>query len=267
MLEYQSQSVTPTKGRITVNIVISPAKKLDFEHGVKLKCTKPLMKKKTTVLVSELQKCKKTDIQKLMKLSDSLAQLNFDRYQNYNETSDKSPAIFAFVGDTYKGLEAKTFSKDDLDYAQSHLHILSGLYGILRPYDEMKPYRLEMGTRFGVNGNKNLYEFWGSDISNHLNKEFQNTGSKFLVNLASEEYFKSVKRDELDAQVIDVKFLENKNGTYKMIGLMAKRARGMMASYIVKNKVKTLAKLKKFNVDGYEFCPDESSDTLLVFKR
>lgn len=145
-----------------VNIVISPAKKLDFEHGINIKCTKPLMSKKTSVLLSELQKCKMGDIQKMMKLSDNLAQLNFERYQEFETTSDKSPAIYAFVGDTYKGLDAKSYNSDDLAYAQKHLHILSGLYGLLRPFDEMKPYRLEMGTKFGAMGAKNLYEFWGT---------------------------------------------------------------------------------------------------------
>lgn len=250
-----------------VNIVISPAKKLDFEHGINIKCTKPLMSNKTSVLLSELQKCKMVDIQKMMKLSDKLAQLNFERYQEFEMTADKSPAIYAFVGDTYKGLDAKSYSSDDLAYAQEHLHILSGLYGLLRPYDEMKPYRLEMGTKFGAMGAKNLYEFWGSDIVKQINKFSQKTESEYLVNLASEEYFKSVKRDELEVQVIDVKFLENKNGQYKMIGLMAKRARGMMASYIVKNQIKSLSDLKKFDVDGYKFSKEDSEKNLLVFKR
>ncbi|EQC51335.1 peroxide stress protein YaaA [Bacteriovorax sp. DB6_IX] len=250
-----------------MNIVISPAKKLDFEHGINIKCTKPLMSNKTSVLLSELQKCKMVDIQKMMKLSDKLAQLNFERYQEFEMTADKSPAIYAFVGDTYKGLDAKSYSSDDLAYAQEHLHILSGLYGLLRPYDEMKPYRLEMGTKFGAMGAKNLYEFWGSDIVKQINKFSQKTESEYLVNLASEEYFKSVKRDELEVQVIDVKFLENKNGQYKMIGLMAKRARGMMASYIVKNQIKSLSDLKKFDVDGYKFSKEDSEKNLLVFKR
>ena len=250
-----------------MNIVISPAKKLDFEHGIKLKCTKPALNKKTSLLLDELKKCKKGEIQKMMKLSDSLAQLNFDRYQEFATTEDKSAALYAFVGDTYKGLNATEFTKDDVDYAQDHLHILSGLYGLLRPKDEMKPYRLEMGTRFGTAGAKNLYEFWGSDISKQLNKLSQKSGSKYLVNLASEEYFKSVKRDELETQVIDVKFLENKNGVYKTIGLMAKRARGMMASYIVKNKIETIDELKKFDIDGYQFNASESKENLLVFKR
>jgi len=249
-----------------VNVVISPAKKLDFEHGLNIKCTKALLPSKTSILIKELQKCKKEDIQKMMKLSDNLAQLNYERFQEYSK-GPKSPAIYAFMGDTYKGLEAKTYSEGDLEYAQGHLNILSGLYGLLRPLDEMKPYRLEMGTRFPVKDSKNLYEFWGNDIADNLNKQLESTKSKFLVNLASEEYFKSVKRDFLNAQIIDVKFLENKNGAYKMIGLMAKRARGMMATYIIKNKVKTLAKLKKFDVDGYKFSETESSETVLVFKR
>jgi len=250
-----------------MNVVISPAKKLDFDHGLKVKCTKPVLAKKTSILLDELKKCNKTDIQKMMKLSDTLAQLNFDRYQDYEVTEDKSAAIYAFMGDTYKGLEAKEYSKEDLAYAQKHLQILSGLYGVLRPFDEMKPYRLEMGTRFGAQGAKNLYEFWGSDIVKQLNKLSKASGSQYLINLASEEYFKSVKRDELDNDIIDVKFLENKNGVYKTIGLMAKRARGMMASYIIRNRVEDLSQLKKFNIDGYKYSASESKKNLLVFKR
>jgi cytoplasmic iron level regulating protein YaaA (DUF328/UPF0246 family) len=250
-----------------LDIVISPAKKLDFESEVSYKCTKPLLTKNTQTLVKELKKCSVKDIKSLMKLSDNLAELNFDRFQTFEKTKDIKPAVFAFVGDTYKGLDISSYSKNNIDYAQDHLHILSGLYGVLRPLDELKPYRLEMGTRFKFGENKNLYDFWGSAITDELNKMINKSKSKFLVNLASEEYFKAVKPELLNAQLVNIKFLENKNGTYKTIGLMAKRARGMMSTYIIKNQVKTVDKLKKFDIDGYKFDAKESSEFNLVFKR
>ena len=250
-----------------MNIVISPAKKLDFEKPTGWDCTDPLLFEQTKELVKELQKCSASDIKAMMKLSDSLAELNYDRFQSFSGTKDKRPAAFAFVGDTYKGLDFRSFKDKDVEYAQDHLHILSGLYGVLRPLDELRPYRLEMGTRFKFKEYNNLYDFWGTIITEQINDLLKDNKSKILVNLASEEYFKSVKVDDLDADLINVKFLENKNGTYKIISFMAKRARGMMSAYIIKNKIKTVDKLKNFNEDGYKFDAKMSTENELVFKR
>ncbi len=249
-----------------MDIVISPAKKLDFQRGQELECTAPELSSRTNELIKDLKQKSSDDIKSLMKLSDSLADLNEARFKNFTKTTEIAPAAFAFTGDTYKGLDVDSYKSSDLKYAQSHLFILSGLYGLLRPLDKIKPYRLEMGTRLKTNYGKNLYEFWGTDITNKLN-EFRKRNSKYLINLASEEYFKSVHTDKLDHELINVKFLENKNGTYKTIGLMSKRARGMMASYIIKNRITELEQLKDFDVDGYEFCKTESKDNFLVFKR
>lgn len=250
-----------------MNVVISPAKKLDFDSPVDFETSQPLLEKKTKQLLSGLKDCSQEDIKKMMKLSDSLAELNYLRFQNFAKTKDKKAAVFAFNGDTYRGLEANSLSKKDIEYAQKHLQILSGLYGVLRPLDQIKPYRLEMGTRFGVKDSKNLYQFWGSDIANTLNEFAKSSKSKYLVNCASEEYFKSVKREECQFNIIDVKFLDEKNGEFKIISFLAKKARGTMAKYIIQNKVKTIDELKAFAEDGYKFSASESSESLLVFKR
>ena len=250
-----------------MQVVVSPAKKLNFDLSYDLKTTSPLFKKETEELVSILKNKSKKDISKLMSLSDSLADLNYNRYQNFDNSDEQSAAGFAFAGDTYKGLQIETFSKDDLSYAKDHLFILSGLYGVLRISDKIKPYRLEMGTRLENERGKNLYEFWSNSIYKKLNGFAKKNDSKYLINLASEEYFKSIDTKNLDLEVIDIKFLENKNGQYKVIGLMSKRARGAMTRYIVQNQIKDLSELKKFNLDGYKFSPKESSANELIFKR
>ncbi len=248
-----------------MDVVISPAKKLDFNRGQGFDLTKPDFLTKTNLLIKDLERMSVKDIKILMKLSDNLAKLNEARYKTFNETTDIAPAAFAFIGDTYQGLNIEEFSKADIKYAQDHLFILSGLYGLLRPLDEIKPYRLEMGTRLKTDYGKNLYEFWGDQITKRLNTYKKK--SKYLINLASEEYSKSIKLDGLDHEFVNVKFLENKNGVYKSIGLMSKRARGAMASYVIKNKIKDLEELKKFDLDGYIFDEKESCENLLVFKR
>ncbi len=244
--------------------ILSPAKKLNFEDTSTIKMTKPALLKKTDILVNVMKQKSVADIKKLMKLSEDLSLLNFSRYQEY-EKSQKGPAAFAFAGDTYQGLDFRSLSKEDQEYAKGKVFILSGLYGVLNVFDEIRPYRLEMGTGLKFDGNKNLYDFWENDIAKTLNK--YNVDNEPLINLSSEEYFKSVKRDAVQGPIIDVKFLENKNGEYKIIGIMAKRARGMMARYIVTNKVMTIDELKDFNIANYEFDKKLSSDKLLVFKR
>ncbi len=250
-----------------MDIVVSPAKKLNFDLDHHIKMTNPFFMDEASELVSVLKEKKKSEISKLMSLSDSLSELNYNRYQNFSKPEEVAPAGFAFAGDTYKGLQIDSFSKDDINYAKKHLFILSGLYGVLRITDELRPYRLEMGTRLENPKGKNLYDFWRSKISKKLNQLSKKSESKYLINLASEEYFKSIDVDTLEHKVINVKFLENKNGNYKVIGLMSKRARGAMARYIVQNQVTDLGKLKKFNTDNYKFDKDESTSDLLVFKR
>jgi uncharacterized protein len=250
-------------------VVVSPAKKLDFENPAKAKnFTKPKFIKESKALIKHLKNLTTNDIAKLMKLSDKLAKLNYDRFQSFStpfSPKNAKQAMYAFRGDTYVGLEAETLSENDLDYAQDHLRILSGLYGALSPLDLIQPYRLEMGTKFAQDNNKNLYEFWGSKITHHINEAAN--GSKYLINCASTEYFSAVKKDELEPTLIEVHFkVQGPNG-YRVVGIHAKKARGAMAKFIIINKVKTLEKLKKFDELGFVFNSDLSSKTELTFTR
>ena len=178
-------------------------------------------------------------------------------------------AIYAFKGDVYLGLKAEEFGAADLNFAQKHLRILSGLYGLLRPLDLMQAYRLEMGRQFGVNGSKNLYEFWGSKITKALDNELDSQAykRKVLINLASNEYFSSVQSQNLDAQIITPQFKDWASGEFRVLSFFAKKARGEMAAFIIKERINSPSKLKEFNIDGYRFSKEESSDTKLVFKR
>ena len=254
-----------------MNIVISPAKKLDFSKEVKIidekDLTEVLLKEKAMKLARQMKKCSVDEIKKMMKLSDNLAKLNFDRYQDFMHKTKSAPAITAFVGDTYKGLNIEEYTRNDLKYAQKNLHILSGLYGVLRPLDKIKPYRLEMGRKLKIDSCSNLYEYWGDDITISLNDFIDSSKSAILVNLASEEYFKSIKKEQVNGQIIDIKFLEKKENTYKVIGLFSKKARGMMASYIIKNRIIETKKLKEFNENAYKYSKNESNQNLFVFKR
>lgn len=251
-------------------LVTSPSKTQDFsrisiEDSV---FTQPIMQKEINQIVSSVKKIDRKSLAKIMDISEKLAELNFDRYQKFsaefNSTNSK-PAIFAFKGDVYSGIEIKDYKKSELEFIQKHLVILSGLYGLLKPMDLIQPYRLEMGTKIQINSYKNLYEFWGSKITNALNKSVKQTD--ILLNLASQEYFKALRAEELQCKVIDVVFKENKNGSYKVIGLFAKRARGKMINYIVKNKIKLLDEIKSFSLDGYKFSEDHSDKDQLVFIR
>lgn len=250
--------------------ILSPAKTLDFETQINHEKTKARLFSHSKELLKTLKTKDESDLRQLMGISDNLAQLNVERFQNFSSRhTDKNSkqSLFAFQGDVYQGLQADDFSESDLNWAQDHLRILSGLYGLLRPLDIIQPYRLEMGTPLPVNGRKNLYEFWGADISKALNKDLKAQGDQILINLASVEYFKSVDLRALKAKVIDVEFKDNKNGDFKIISFYAKKARGLMARYMVKNQVAEIDDLKQFNDEGYYFDPTESSDTLLAFKR
>lgn len=252
-------------------IVISPAKKLDYETPPKVKtATTPEYMEHSMLLIQRLRKFCSLDIAELMKLSLKLAELNFDRYEAFAPecTRDNArQALLAFKGDVYQGLDAESFSAADFKFAQQHLRILSGLYGLLRPLDLMQPYRLEMGTRLDTERGKNLYEFWGDIITDGLNKQLGRIKSGTLVNLASNEYFKSVRTKNLAAEIITPQFKEYKNGDYKMIGIHAKRARGLMARYIIRNRITTPEALKDFNEAGYAFNRKLSAGNSLLFTR
>lgn len=252
-------------------IVISPAKTLDYETpATTKKHTQPRMLAQSEKLIEELLTYSPDDISSLMKISDKLAQLNVERYQHWSrpfKASNAKQSVLAFQGDVYQGLEADKFTEKQFGYAQDHLRILSGLYGVLRPLDLMQAYRLEMGTKLSVGDAQNLYQFWDLAITKQINKDLQAIDSKILINLASQEYFKSVKPEKLDATVIEPVFKDYKNGNYKVISFFAKKARGTMAAWLLKNQVKTLAKLKKFSEDGYQFSEAESSEDKVVFLR
>jgi cytoplasmic iron level regulating protein YaaA (DUF328/UPF0246 family) len=252
-------------------IVISPAKNLDYETPpVTDQYTTPEFLSETKQLIKELRELAPQDISKLMGISDKLGTLNYDRYQAWKPTftpKNSKQAILAFNGDVYTGLQAETFEANDFKFAQKHLRILSGLYGVLRPLDLMQPYRLEMGTRFGAGKAKNLYEFWNGKITEKLNEDLQAVKSNLLVNLASNEYFKAVQPKRLDAEIVTPAFKDWKNGEYKMISFFAKKARGMMSAYIIKNRITQAADLEGFDSEGYAYNPALSKPNAPVFTR
>ena len=252
-------------------IVVSPAKSLDFESPVKTrKFTEPEYLQESTQLVSQLKKLSPEDFSELMNISSKLSELNHTRYANWHtpfDLNNAKQAIFAFKGDVYIGLEAEQFSTADLNFAQKHLRILSGLYGLLRPLDLMQPYRLEMGSKFKNSKGKNLYEFWGNKITENINSLMATEKSPILINLASNEYFNSIKPKELDAKIITPVFKDFSSGKYRIVSFFAKKARGSMTAYIIKNRITTTAKLKDFDTDGYRFSEADSTDSKLVFLR
>ncbi len=252
-------------------IIISPAKTLDYETPAKTKMsTQPGYLDDSEELISRLRQLSSLDISELMKVSIKIADLNFDRYETwskeFNEENAKQ-AVLAFKGDVYTGLDAESFNSKDFSFAQKHLRILSGLYGLLRPLDLMQPYRLEMGTRLTTERGKNLYEFWGATITQGLSVQLKKIESEYLINLASNEYFKAAKPKELNAQIITPAFKDYKDGKYKMIGIYAKKARGMLSRYIIKNQLTDPEDIKTFNEDGYAFDKNLTQDNLWVFSR
>jgi cytoplasmic iron level regulating protein YaaA (DUF328/UPF0246 family) len=253
--------------------ILSPAKTLDYETApTTKKSTQPLFIDQAASLVKSARNMDPEDIQGLMGVSEKIATLNHERFMNWEpdfSLKNAKQSVLAFKGDVYTGLQAETLSADELAFAQKHLRILSGLYGLLRPLDLMQPYRLEMGRKFGVNGAKTLYEFWGAKLTDQLNADFESQSSKknVLINLASNEYFNSIQTKGLDAEIITPVFKDWSNGKYRIVSFFAKKARGQMAAHIIKNRLKSPAKLKDFAVDGYRFDPEESTDNKLVFKR
>ena len=251
--------------------LISPAKSLDFETPVgDMPHTLPQFVAQSAKLVGVLKKKSPQQIAKLMNLSDALSGLNVARYQAWTPEfteANARQAVLAFDGDVYGGLDASTLKAAQLDWAQQHLCILSGLYGVLRPLDRMQPYRLEMGTTLTVGKSRNLYQFWGAQIADYLNGRLAADHTPVVVNLASQEYFKSVDRKALKARVIECVFEEYKAGQYKVISFFAKRARGLMARYAITHKVTTPRKLEGFNLEGYAFDAQASQPDRYVFRR
>ena len=252
-------------------VVISPAKTLDYETApTTRKATQPALLDKSSLLVDDARKLSPEDIGKLMGISEKLAALNHERFMNWGQPFDLDNAkqsLLAFKGDVYTGLEAETLDSAQLNFAQKHLRILSGLYGVLRPLDLMQPYRLEMGLKFANSGGKNLYEFWGSDITDALNKQLKSLKSEVLVNLASNEYFKAVHPKSLNAEVITPVFKDLKNGKYRVISFFAKKARGQMARYAIEKGIEDPAGLKRFRVGGYRYSKAESTAREWIFTR
>ncbi|CAM3918198.1 MULTISPECIES: peroxide stress protein YaaA [Pseudoalteromonas] len=252
--------------------VISPAKNLDYESQASTdKFTQPELLEHSEELMTVCRELTPAQISSLMKISDKLAGLNAARFSEWSQpftTDNAKQAVMAFNGDVYGGLDANSLTASQLDYAQSHLRILSGLYGLLKPLDLMQAYRLEMGTKLENSRGKNLYEFWGSIIADKLNTVLAEQDSQYLVNLASNEYFKAVDKKALNAQIITPHFKDCKNGQYKIISFYAKKARGLMARYIIENKITQLSELKKFTVDGYYYSEEASQKALEpVFMR
>ncbi|MDA8774957.1 peroxide stress protein YaaA [Opitutales bacterium] len=233
-------------------------------------CTEPEFLSFSKDLISGLSKISSADLSKLMGISPKLSELNRKRYQDWkaeHNTDNSKQAILAFKGDVYEGIKAWDYTKEDFVYAQKNIRLLSGLYGLLRPLDLIQPHRLEMGTVYANPAGKDLYAFWGDRLCKTINRELKASGSKFLINLASQEYFKSTQPKNLEGQIISPVFKDEKNGKFKIISFYAKKARGMMASHLIKNRIDSMDGLRQFNDSGYEFESSESTDLQPVFLR
>ena len=252
-------------------LVISPAKTMDFDTPANTAiASKPMMLKDSAILIDRMREFAPDDLVNLMGVSKKIAELNTQRFMNWRVPFTKKnakQALLAFKGDVYTGLSAETFTEDDLEFAQQHLRILSGLYGVLRPLDLIQPYRLEMGTKLVNEKGKNLYEFWDKKPTQALNKQLTSLNSSTIINLASSEYFNAVDKSALKANIVTPVFKDYKNGKYKIISFYAKKARGLMSAYIIKNKLQEPSEIKKFNVDGYYFEPQGSTKNEWLFLR
>lgn len=249
--------------------VISPAKSLDFEtRPMTRKFTAPDFVDDAAVLIEDLVKLAPGDISDLMGISQKLGELNCDRYNEWRkDMNGAKQAALAFTGDVYMGLGAWNFSERELTSLQRRVRILSGLYGLLKPLDKIHPYRLEMGTAFANRRGPDLYSFWGESVTDALNAELEGRRSRTLVNLASNEYWRVVNADRLQGRVLNTRFLDTKNGEVKFISFFAKKARGLMAGYIAKNKVETVKALKAFDYEGYRYSEERSNADELVYVR
>ena len=250
-------------------IIISPAKKLDnTESDSFLEPTIPVFDNEARFLADQLSKLSTDDLKTLMGVSNNIVEVNVQRFRNWgNSCSGERRAIFQFKGDVFKHLNPRSLSQDDIDYMNNNLRILSGIYGILKPSDEMNPYRLEMGTRLNNKKGKNLYEFWGDSLSVAISQELKEHKDKTVINCASNEYFKSIYNSSLNANIITPEFKEIKNGKTRMISIFAKRARGMMARFIVENRIEAADRILDFNMAGYKYNSSLSEDAKPVFTR
>lgn len=256
---------------LKVLAVISPSKKLDFEQESPIdQSTQFRFSTQAQTLMNELKTKSPKEIKSLMKLSDNLAELNAERYQQWTPTmteTNSKQALFAFTGDVYTGLSALSLEQSQILKAQSSLRILSGLYGLLRPLDRIQPYRLEMGTRLKVGETNNLYSFWGHQLTQTLNEDIKETHAELVLNLASQEYFGAIQPKNVDARVVTPIFKDKKNGEYKIISFFAKKARGSMVRYLLDHSIASINDVKSFNYDGYRFCEERSANDEWVFIR
>ena len=251
-------------------MLISPAKTLDFSQSDYKEHTLPVFLKESKQLISILKKKSVPEIKTLMKVSDKIAILNVERYHNFKtpfSSQNAKQAILAFQGDVYRGLNAADFNKKDFEFSQKHLRILSGLYGVLKPLDLMQAYRLEMGTRLEHKAGSNLYQFWGDKITEQLNADLTAQKDDIILNLASKEYFKSVNPKRLNGRLIEVNFKEEKDDKFKIVAFFAKKARGMMCHYVIKNKIKKLNDLKGFDYENYCYNEALSTADSYIFTR
>ncbi len=252
-------------------IVVSPAKSLDFDSPAKTKkYSEPQFLEDSSVLMNELQNYQPEQLSQLMHISEALGELNFNRNLNWQlpfTTENAKQAMFAFQGDVYQGMNAQDYSTAEINFAQKHLRILSGLYGILKPLDLIQPYRLEMGSKFNNARGKNLYEFWGSKLTDHINAELAAQKTKLLINLASNEYFSAVKAKAVDGEIVTPVFKDFSAGKYKVVSFFAKKARGEMVTHIVKNKITNADELLDFSTAGYRYSKTESAPNKPVFLR
>ncbi|QQR83473.1 peroxide stress protein YaaA [Candidatus Peregrinibacteria bacterium] len=251
--------------------ILSPSKTQDFDTPAPVSdVSQPRFLKQSEVLVKELKKLSEVEIGKLMSISDKLAALNYGRYHRFTapfKPSNSKSCLWAFRGDVYDGMNVDHYSRTEVDYAQTHLRIFSGLYGLMRPLDLMQPYRLEMKTKLKNPKGKDLYDFWGHQLTDQLQADLKANGDDVLINLASQEYWKVIQPASLNARIITPKFMENKNGDLKMIALFAKKARGLMADYSIQNQLKDPEALKSFSVNGYQLNSALSSADEWVFVR
>ncbi|MCF6220042.1 MAG: peroxide stress protein YaaA [Robiginitomaculum sp.] len=251
--------------------VLSPAKKLDLDPvdypGV---ASEPSLSKHTEILARAAKELSVSDLRDLMKLSDNLAELNYQRFKAFRlngRSNAAKPAMLTFNGNVYEGLDAGSLSAEDIDFAQDHIRILSGLYGVLKPMDKIQPYRLEMGRKLATERGANLYQFWGSVIAETLKDDMAGHADKTIVNLASNEYFKAVDKKALNTPIIEAKFLNIKDGEARNLMFYGKKARGMMARWITQNRIDAADDLRGFNVEGYKYDKSQSTDAQMVFTR
>ena len=247
-------------------VVVSPAKKLNMDPINSVDVTEPIFKEDVKSLINIARDLSSNQLKDLMGISPKLADLNKERFLNFGN-QEKKPAVFAFAGDTYKGLDVEKLNENDLDWAQKHLRILSGLYGLLRPLDLIEPYRLEMGSKLKGDHGNTLYDFWDNKISLNLNKYAREIGTNVLVNCASNEYFNAIKPNTLELRVVTPVFMERKDGKEKIISFYAKNARGAMARFIIQNQITDIENIKNFDLDRYSYNPSISDESKFIFTR